>query len=579
MGVYQLPPQSEVSERLFGWDSDILRDWYTKTIKIKREHMALQTDNIENALISPKIKGVMAYNRWDGDESVTVIVNTNNEPVDCTVKTRFDGDKITVYDLLSGEKFEGDSRSLNVEMPAYGSRILALSKTPEVKAETICTDGIDNDGDGLTDNEDGDCWIREGAMTDEFLAYDGKPKTFLEYAEKMPEFKRMGIKTFRLCSICEHVEGKPYPVVDYYKFDTARCVNKEEWACKEELKTLVKTVHDNDMRIVIDFISANAIDESWIYQNHPEWMMKDKEGNIQNCYPSAEWGPALDRANPEVIAFLTEVAGYYMRAYDLDGFWVDAPSSNYNPAIVEGNHEAISLLRSVKMEMLSINPSAVLIAEVSHRGYADSPSVYDNTPVFDEVCECSYGQIFRRFVFPKIITGGMSSEEVVDWLNKEEKVLYDRGRVRFVSAHDRWAGIFPFQHPKLHKPAITLMSTIPSMPMVWMGEFANYTATYNYYEAVLNIRNNNNALKYGSIENVWKSGDNTYAYLREYEDEKVIVVINFLDKTATSYFDLSFLPKGAVLYDELNDEKFTVDNPDNFRIIVPRYGSRILTLM
>ncbi len=464
-----------------------------------------------------------------------------------------------------------------MQRPEPSPQQLPTKLPVEVISETICTDGIDNDGDGLTDNDDGDCWIREGAMTDEVLAYDDEPPTFLEYAEKIPELKAMGVKTFRLCSIHEHVEGKPYPVVDYYKLDTARCVNKGEEACKEELKTLVSVVHENDMRIVIDFISSNAIEESWIYKNHPEWMMRDTEGNIVNCYPSAEWGPALDRANPEVIVFLTEVARYYMREYDLDGFWVDSPQSNYNPAVVEGNHEAISLLRSVKAEMKSINPSAALIAEVPHRGYVDDPSVYDTTPVFDEMCECGYGQFFRKFVFPEMIVGEMSSEEFVEWLNEGEEIMYDRKRVRFVCTHDRWAAIFPFQYPNQYKPAIILMSTVPGAPLVWMGELGS-VAISDHYEAALNIRNNSNALKYGSISNVWKSGDNIYAYLREYENEKVIVAINLLDKEITSYLDLSFLPKGTVMYDKLNTETLIIDDPDNFKISIPKYGSRILVM-
>ncbi|MCK4809904.1 MAG: alpha-glucosidase C-terminal domain-containing protein [Candidatus Omnitrophica bacterium] len=93
----------------------------------------------------------------------------------------------------------------------------------------------------------------------------------------------------------------------------------------------------------------------------------------------------------------------------------------------------------------------------------------------------------------------------------------------------------------------------------------------------MNIRGKSNALKYGSIENVWESGDNTYAYLREYEDEKVIVVMNFLNREAISYLDLSFFPKGTVLYDELNNERFTVSNSSNFKISIPKHGSRILT--
>ena len=97
----------------------------------------------------------------------------------------------------------------------------------------------------------------------------------------------------------------------------------------------------------------------------------------------------------------------------------------------------------------------------------------------------------------------------------------------------------------------------------------------SYWKKVLNIRNNNRALKYGSIENVWKSGDDTYAYLRSYEDESVVVVVNFRDKRATGILSLPF-SSNSVLHDELNGQTFTAVDPSNFQISVPAYGSMVL---
>ncbi|MCD6410962.1 MAG: alpha-glucosidase C-terminal domain-containing protein, partial [Thermoplasmata archaeon] len=101
-------------------------------VKIKRESHALQSSNIEDALVSPKIKGVIAYNRWEQNESITVVVNVNDEPVNCRLKTGFKGERIEVYDVLSGEKFEGDPENLEVEVPAYTPRILVEERPVEV---------------------------------------------------------------------------------------------------------------------------------------------------------------------------------------------------------------------------------------------------------------------------------------------------------------------------------------------------------------------------------------------------------------------------------------------------------------
>jgi len=48
-------------------------------------------------------------------------------------KTRFKGERIEVYDVLSGKKFEGDPENLEVEVPAYTPRILVEERPVEVE--------------------------------------------------------------------------------------------------------------------------------------------------------------------------------------------------------------------------------------------------------------------------------------------------------------------------------------------------------------------------------------------------------------------------------------------------------------
>jgi len=210
------------------------------------------------------------------------------------------------------------------------------------------------------------------------------------------------------------------------------------------------------------------------------------------------------------------------------------------------------------------------------------------------VCEASYSHAFAKYLHFKILKGVYNSEDLIKLLEKEkENIRYNRRKAYYFETQGR-PRINKIA-PQLNKPSLVLISTIPGIPMIQAGQEIGATNRYysgnpkvdwangnyelrEFYRKVFNIRNSNNALKYGSIENVWKSGDNTYAYLRDYEDEKVIVVINFLNKTAVSTLNLSFLPNGTVLYDELNGETFNVNEPGNFKISIPRYGSRILVL-
>ena len=199
-----------------------------------------------------------------------------------------------------------------------------------------------------------------------------------------------------------------------------------------------------------------------------------------------------------------------------------------------------------------------------------------------------YGGIFPGFV-QKMITGDATSQDLVNFFSQEQ-ILYNRTRARWVENHDskvRLEAAFPEQHKEL----VVLISTIPGVPMIFAGQeigarISKQSPDWDhgdyqlreFYKKVFRIRSQNAPLKYGDIRNVWKSGDNTYAYVRSYKDEKVVVILNFQDEKVSSALDLSFWSSGAKIYDELNDEEFIVDSPKDFQVIIPAYGARILVL-
>ena len=109
-------------------EKDVLRAWYKRLITIKKAYPALQSRNIENALVKPRAPRLIAYNRWEGNGSVTVIVNAGDQHHTVIVRTRFSGDKIYLIDLLHGDRFHGDPKNLRVEMPPHTARVLVELK-------------------------------------------------------------------------------------------------------------------------------------------------------------------------------------------------------------------------------------------------------------------------------------------------------------------------------------------------------------------------------------------------------------------------------------------------------------------
>ena len=506
-----------------------------------------------------------------------------------------------------------------------------VSTTVFEGVETCCTDGIDNDGDGLVDNEDGDCWIRDGAV----FVENYYMTTFDEYLEIIPELKETGIKTIEMLPIWEHCTSDEPPqrwaVRNFSNIDPMR-------GDEEELKEFIDGAHSYGIKVLTCMVETGSAvppcpdcggyydkDElgGVLYRHqienpNKEILLCDENGKFI-CGIGVQY--AVNWSSQDVIEFFKDE---YRRLqdYGFDGERLDAPceltcreeENVYSwmcgwgivchscegipcPYPVDAKYSPMIYYR----ELAKIkNPDEVLIGEAPSTESAKSNwfcsfPYYPPDTMVDEVAEVSESISFP-FLLPHLVESEISSSEFIDWINNEP-VSYNRQRFRFISTWTRLVeGIANFiVNDPQYFPMVVLISTIPGIPKVTHYElYGNETVDEyhgidgssvetseirrNHWKNVLGFRNQDPALKYGTIENVWKSGDTTYAYSREYDDEKVIVAINYLDKQATSTLNLSFLDDGTFLYDGLNNETFMVHNPSNFEISIPAYGSRILFL-
>lgn len=511
-----------------------------------------------------------------------------------------------------------------------------ISTVPvEVKVETICTDGIDNDGDGLIDNEDGDCWIREGATFCEELVT--KTNTFNELTDIVPILKDTGINLIELVSIWEPCNfrspGLRWEIRDYTKLDSAR-------GTEGELFNFLNNAHAEELKVITMFETATTAPPAppihreriapwgslnydkegiggYLYQYQIANEEKDiliKGLNGEYIYDFGGVGLVVNVASDDVINIFLELYEREINMRGFDGLRIDHPGVSYcfkgetvwrgceqhscpDPAVT-GDYSPLRLylsLRQIKKpDQIFTSESPLTKPFISN--WACNYPYYPPFTDMDEVAEISEDYPFCKILRNHVITSSISSDEFVQWLNNEP-ITYDRARYRM------WRNWNMFDHSTInfilndlrYPPLVILLCTIPDVPKVsqfeiieeppsrMLDELNISEITYHcedrraHWKKVLNVRNDNNALKYGTISNVWESGDSTYAYLRSYEDNKVVVVINFQDKTTSSTLNLAF-ESGITLHDELNDESFIVTEPSNFKITLPAYGSRILVL-
>jgi hypothetical protein len=143
----------------------------------------------------------------------------------------------------------------------------------EVKVETVCKDGLDNDGDGLVDNMDGDCWIREPIFMEDFDPL----LTLKDFQGLLPSLKECGIKTVELMPVVEHCNSKDrgyrWMVRDYFKLDPAR-------GSQDDLESFLDEVHQRDMKAVTMISPEDS--------GPPELLQKSLLG--KQGYDGGGWG-------------------------------------------------------------------------------------------------------------------------------------------------------------------------------------------------------------------------------------------------------------------------------------------------
>ena len=510
---------------------------------------------------------------------------------------------------------------------------VAFGQTNSV--EDICTEWIDNDGGGLIDNKNGNNWIKEGATFCEELIL--KTTTFNELADMIPILKDVGVKLIELVSIWEHCNsfapGLRWQIRNYEKLDPAR-------GTEEDLSNFLNRAHAAGLKVITMFEIATTTPPSPVCRGRvAPWARTidyDREGiggylyqyqianrdkdilvkNLDGEYACEfnGFGLVVNPQNEDVIRIFKELYEREINGRGFDGLRLDHPAITYcfsgdtiwhgcehclcpDPA-VPGDYSPLRLyriLRDIK------KPDQIFTSEGSctRPWISDWACNYPHYPPFtdmNEVADISEDYVFTLIILRHyLLEKKLSSDEFVNWLNNEP-ISYGRTRYRMWRNWNffDFATINFFLNDPRYFPMVTLLSTIPGVPKVTQWEIIEeppnellntlgikeikfpVEVRRAHWKEILSIRNNSNALKYGTIENVWKSGDTTYAYLRSYEDEKAIVIVSFRDSEAVSILDLSFLSTGTFLHDVLNDTAFIVNDSANFEVSVPSYASRIL---
>jgi glycosidase len=350
------------------------------------------------------------------------------------------------------------------------------------------------------------------------VAYQGGD--FQGVIDKLDYLKDMGFTTLSLSPIFDNVDNgyHGYWIKDFYKPD-------EHFGSMEKFKELVKEAHKRHIKIVLDF-AANHVGPNHPWLNDPtkkNWF-HEKKSNANDL-------PDLNTENPEVQKYLFDVAKYWIKETNIDGYRLDTV-----------RHVPIVFLQKFSKEVKAEKPNFLLMGEV----YDPNPNTikkYKNSGI-DSFLDFPFNEEARK-VFAK-------SGESTDRLS----VIWDYDQTAYKNRYLRGTFMDNLDMPRFTQDivknkeypgtrwemALTYMYTVPGIPVVYYGseialnggddpdnrKFMNFRADkdlMDYMSTIGRLRQELPSLTRGDMKVLYEK-DGMVVFKRHYKEETVIVAIN-----------------------------------------------------
>jgi glycosidase len=367
-------------------------------------------------------------------------------------------------------------------------------------------------------------WVKNAVIYEVYLRSFSKEGTLKALETRIPELKKLGVTVIWLMPI--HPVGKekrkgslgsPYSVQDYY-------VINPEFGTLDDFKSLVNTVHQQGLKIIIDLVANHTAWDNLMLKEHQEWYTHDASGKIIS--PNPDWTDVADLNydNLELRKYMITMMKYWVRDIGIDGFRCDV--AELVPIdFWEDARKELDAIKSVMMLSEGTLPEHHLKAfDLTY-----SWNVYD--------------------VLEKIISDS-TPVTIFHGLLKTESYQFPKGslRMRFITNHDKNA----YDGPAVEKftslgakATAVLTFTYPGVPLIYNGEEVGNTKRLGLfektdidwsknaefrtlYETLSMLRRQHPALVGGLYSAVQNSNDKrVLSFIRIQRKDSVFVVINF----------------------------------------------------
>lgn len=195
--------------------------------------------------------------------------------------------------------------------------------------------------------------------------------------EKLSYLKDLGINALYLTPIFKSISNHKYDISDYYQID-------EHFGDMVDLKELISKAHSLGMKVVLDAVFNHASDELKEFQDvikngkesaYNDWFIITNDSPLEyECFGDCKYMPKFNTSNSQVRKYLIDIATYWIKECDIDGWRLDVSD--------EVSH---TFWREFRTAVKNAKKDAVLIGENWH-----DANVYLRGDQFDSIMNYAF---------------------------------------------------------------------------------------------------------------------------------------------------------------------------------------------
>ena len=406
-------------------------------------------------------------------------------------------------------------------------------------------------------------WTRNATLYEVNVRQYTPEGTFKAFEPHLQRLKDMGIDIIWLMPIHpigvekrKGTLGSEYSVKDYY------AVNPE-YGTMDDLKTLVKKIHDMGMHVILDWVANHSAWDNQLAKDHPDWYTKSLGGNFQPT-PWYDWDDVIDFDYnvPAMRKYMTDAMKFWVKNADIDGYRCDV--AGFIP---------VDFWDNVRAELDEIKP-VFMLAEWESR------DLYKHA--FDMTYSWTLWNNMKTAVHDQKASG------LFEYMAHDvNSIPVDAYRMTFTDNHDMnsWNGTQFSNFGKGLEACMVFCTVVNGMPLVYSGQEAGLNKSlkffdkdtitwkqhpfYDLYKKLFALKHSNQALWNGASGGVMErllndKMDKVLSFSREKNGNRVIAVINFSDQPQTTVLDTRYLNGNYINY--FSREAITIGNNDTLTI-------------